>query len=147
MAPAFVDHVLNRASEDEPRLLELARLGALETFGDAQRPEAVPDVLVDDHPRLINLRGEWTEVAAKQRAQHHRAREAHHLLGDVHWPSVRRHRLPLVRGLTRRLCHDTGQPRDTLAMERWLRDATLPQPEVVFAGQQPIADRRAQLLI
>ena len=56
-------------------------------------------------------------------------------------------RLPLVRRLARGLRHHTGQLGDALTMKGRLRDAALPQPEVVFAGQQAVADRHPQLLI
>src|SRR5688572_4701555 len=147
MATPFVNHILNGLPEHDARLLELPRLRALKSLGNAQRPEAVADVLVDDDPRLIDLRREWTEIAAEQRTQDDGAREAHHLVGDVHRSSVRGNRLPFVRRLARRLRHHAGERRDTLPMECRLRDPALPQPELVFAGQQPIPDRHPQLLI
>ena len=51
------------------------------------------------------------------------------------------------RGVSRRLGHHAGQRGDALTMKGRLRDAALPQPEVVFAGQQAVADRHPQLLV
>src|SRR6185369_13090475 len=48
---------------------------------------------------------------------------------------------------TRCLSHHSREARDPLPMKRWLRDAALPQPEVVFAGQESVADRHPQFLI
>jgi hypothetical protein len=42
MAAAFVDHVINRLPQNEPRLRELSCPCALKAFGDAQRQKLLP---------------------------------------------------------------------------------------------------------
>ena len=99
-APALADDVIDGTPEHGPRGLEPPVLRSWQPVGQAERPEALADVLIDDGPGIVDRGRERTEVGAQEGTEHDGARETHHLFGDIRRLSARRDRLPPGRGVS-----------------------------------------------
>jgi len=54
-----------------------------EPVEEAERPETLANVLIEDRPGLVDRVREGTEVRSKEGTDDDRAREAHHFFGDI----------------------------------------------------------------
>jgi hypothetical protein len=94
---------------------------------------------------MVDVGRERTEIGTQEGTEHDGTRETHHLFSHIRRLPAQRDPLPLCGGLSCSVGHDAGQRGDALAVEGWLRDAPLPQPEFILARQQTVTERHPQL--
>ena len=146
-ASALADDVIDRAAEHRVRAPRTAGASALAAVGEAERPEALADVLIDDRPGLIDRsRNGPRSAPSSARRTTVRVRRIISSPTSTGRPAEASvsHRAAVSRAA---IGHGAGQRRDALAMKRRLRDAPLPQPEVVLARQQAVAERHPQFVV